>query len=444
MKSIKLLKSILIPALGITSIGIIPVVSTSCGEVHVSSVSLDKTSTTIGIGDAKTLSATILPENATDKTVIWSSNNESVATVDANGTITAVAEGTATITVTTNDGDKAVTCKVNVIDLSRYIGITANADSTLTLDNSGDNNPNLQYLTDGKSWSAYSTTIEINQGETLYLKGNNPTGWSQSANAYSCFSIDGNVFISGNVMGLLDNGAKPGEEGDITDIPCNYCFYELFRESTGITSVSEDFLPATTLKKYCYGSMFSGCTSLTTAPDLPAMTLTEGCYQYMFGGCSALTTAPEPPATSLHLYCYQSMFDGCTSLTTAPKLPATRLADKCYYCMFVGCSALTTAPELPATNLAILCYAYMFNECTSLTTAPELPATTLKDHCYSWIFYGCKKLNLIKIGYTGDYDSTYFNAWVSGVADSGTFYYNGTTQTAEDFKLPSGWTTEKF
>ena len=100
-------------------------------------------------------------------------------------------------------------------------------------------------------------------------------------------------------MGLLDNAAKSGEEGDITDIPCNYCFYDLFRDSTGITSVSEDFLPATTLKKYCYGSMFSGCTSLTTAPDLPAMTLTEGCYQYMFGGCSALTTAPDLPATAL-------------------------------------------------------------------------------------------------------------------------------------------------
>jgi uncharacterized protein YjdB len=77
MKTTRLLKSILIPALGISAIGTIATVSTSCGcgsknpdIVHVSSVSLDKTSMILAVGDTKTLTATVLPEKATDKSVV--------------------------------------------------------------------------------------------------------------------------------------------------------------------------------------------------------------------------------------------------------------------------------------------------------------------------------------------------------------------------------------
>ncbi|MEE0951781.1 MAG: InlB B-repeat-containing protein [Paludibacteraceae bacterium] len=80
----------------------------------VTGVSLNKTSTTLEIGGTETLTATIEPNNATNKNVAWSSSNTSVATVDANGLVTAVAAGTATITVTTEDGNKTATCAVTV------------------------------------------------------------------------------------------------------------------------------------------------------------------------------------------------------------------------------------------------------------------------------------------------------------------------------------------
>ena len=115
-------------------------------------------------------------------------------------------------------------------------------------------------------------------------------------------------------MALLDNGAKSGEEGDITDIPCNECFYFLFKDSKGITSVSGDFLSATNLKEGCYDEMFWNCTSLTTVPKLPATNLKECCYLGMFGLCSSLTTAPELPATTLAGCCYSWMFTCCNNL----------------------------------------------------------------------------------------------------------------------------------
>jgi uncharacterized protein YjdB len=81
--------------------------------IVVSGITLDKTELVLIVGDAAVqLTATVAPGNATDKTVTWSSDKTSVATVDATGKVTAVAEGTATITA--KAGDKTATCTVTV------------------------------------------------------------------------------------------------------------------------------------------------------------------------------------------------------------------------------------------------------------------------------------------------------------------------------------------
>ena len=82
--------------------------------VNVTEVNLNKTTLPLVVGSSETLVPTVTPSNATDKTVSWSSDNTSVATVDANGKVTAVAAGSATITVTTTDGGKTATCTVTV------------------------------------------------------------------------------------------------------------------------------------------------------------------------------------------------------------------------------------------------------------------------------------------------------------------------------------------
>ena len=81
--------------------------------IHVSSVSLNETSLDLLTGDRTTLTATVLPSNASDKTISWSSSNESVVTVK-NGKVTAISAGQATITVTTKDGGLTAFCTVNV------------------------------------------------------------------------------------------------------------------------------------------------------------------------------------------------------------------------------------------------------------------------------------------------------------------------------------------
>lgn len=96
--------------------------------IPVTGVELNKKSAAIKVGETDKLVATIVPENATDKTVTWKSSDEKVVTVK-DGTVTGVKAGTATITVATNDGDKTATCEVTVTE-STPTDVTYSADPT--------------------------------------------------------------------------------------------------------------------------------------------------------------------------------------------------------------------------------------------------------------------------------------------------------------------------
>jgi hypothetical protein len=84
------------------------------GNVYVTGIALNKSATTIFVGNTEQLTATITPSNATNKNTSWTSSDSSTATVSSNGLVTAVALGVATITVTTADGGFKATCTVTV------------------------------------------------------------------------------------------------------------------------------------------------------------------------------------------------------------------------------------------------------------------------------------------------------------------------------------------
>ena len=115
------------------------------------------------------------------------------------------------------------------------------------------------------------------------------------------------------------------------------------------------------------------------------------------------------------------------------------LPNFCYYGLFKDCTALKSAPMLPSMNLGEHCYQSMFEGCTGLETAPELPATTLAAACYGEMFRNASTLNYVKIGYTGNFSTTYFNDWLYGVASEGDVAYNGTDTTRGPSAIPVGW-----
>jgi formylglycine-generating enzyme required for sulfatase activity len=143
----------------------------------IASVKLDRTNLTLRIGKTATLTATVLPANAVNTNVTWSSDEPAVATVEG-GTVTAVAVGTATITVTTVTGDKMATCDVTVISVPPVDGMvwidpgTFMMGSPVTEPESYDNEFHHQVtLTQG----FYMGIYQVMQGQYQELTGSNPS-----------------------------------------------------------------------------------------------------------------------------------------------------------------------------------------------------------------------------------------------------------------------------
>lgn len=109
--------------------------------VAVSAVSVSPATATVKVGESVTLSATITPSDAAEKTITWTSSDDKVATVDA-GKVTGVAEGTATITATTKDGGKTAISTVTVskdAPASKEVVLEGNITSDMTI-NAADKN----------------------------------------------------------------------------------------------------------------------------------------------------------------------------------------------------------------------------------------------------------------------------------------------------------------
>lgn len=107
-------------------------VKVTAAEVAVESVTLDQSSLELIAGKEATLTATVKPDNATNRTVAWESNATNVATVDNNGKVTAKAEGTAIITA--KAGDKTATCTVTVTKADvKVTQITISGKNTLNV-----------------------------------------------------------------------------------------------------------------------------------------------------------------------------------------------------------------------------------------------------------------------------------------------------------------------
>jgi uncharacterized protein YjdB len=134
-------------------------VSLEDAPVAVTGVTLNKRSTEIIVGNNETLTATVAPDDATDKTVTWTTSDESIATVDENGKVTAVAEGTATITAIA--GDKTATCTVNTA-IPLYIQIAY-----------GDYDTMLNFTKCNDTYTYKSGEMFVDGGATLTKSGNN-------------------------------------------------------------------------------------------------------------------------------------------------------------------------------------------------------------------------------------------------------------------------------
>ncbi len=283
-------------------------------DVVVTGVTLNKNTVTLVVNASETLTALVSPANATNKAVTWSSSNETIATVSDTGEVRGVGKGTATITVTTEDGNETDTCEVTVAnfveveynDLETWIRNTAvpNAVNHVKVMNV----PASAF--EGYS-SAWRIKIDNNDGKKFFLKIGSVQGTLTSIGErafYGVFELTG-----------LDISACT----DVTLIG-----REAFRGCNPLRTIE---LPGNlqTIGR----SAFRECGSLTTI-ELPGNLQTIGIMAFKY--CGSLTTIELPG----NLQTIGNMaFALCDSLTTI-ELPAN--LETIWYDAFFACSSLTS------------------------------------------------------------------------------------------------------
>lgn len=162
--------------------------------VHPSAVKLNKTEATRYAGGLVDLKAKVIPAGATNKDVTWTSSNETVAKVDANGRVTVLAEGETTITVTTVDGGLEDKCKLTVDPIPGGAVFTATDFNNSTADE-----PLLILQQDWSSSTVYfrraSGTVDLN-GHTIkyvYMQNNDPDKVIGLRNGIISHRLDGDA-----------------------------------------------------------------------------------------------------------------------------------------------------------------------------------------------------------------------------------------------------------
>ena len=157
--------------------------------VHVTGVSLDKSTDTVAVGSTTTLTETVTPSNATDKSVSWSTSDSSVATVSG-GVVTGVSAGTAIITVITTDGGYTDTCTVTVTGGGGQTWETLYNDEVHV----ESSNPNYIYISGYTTPFEADTTYRVTWDGVAYVC---QSFYDANAPFYDHYAIGNTVFGGG-------------------------------------------------------------------------------------------------------------------------------------------------------------------------------------------------------------------------------------------------------
>jgi hypothetical protein len=282
----------------------------------------------------------------------------------------------------------------------------AQANSTVGMVSTLETAPNFEYSTDGVTWQEWGhttadgthtfDTITIGEiGDRVYLRGDNPNGLANlAAEAFSNFHLTGAINGGGNVMSLLDKTMA------LTEVPaCGFAaLFIIMGEGIEPALLTPPLMDTiTTIGVYGCSSMYSGCTSLTSAASMPFLTTIgeNGCHG-MYYGCTSLTSAADMPAlTSIGESGCNEMYSGCTSLTSAADMPAlTSIGANGCDGMYSGCTSLTAAADMPLLiTIGDSGCASMYSSCTSLTAAADMPLLiTIGNSGCDGMYYDCTSL----------------------------------------------------
>lgn len=404
--------------------------------ISVTSVELNLKTLDMKIGESSNLSATVNPANATNKNVNWTSSNESVATVDESGNVTAVGEGTADITVETVDGNTTATCTVKVEKVSvssitlnktgaeleeeetlaltatitpsnasyKTVNWTSDNESVATVDENGKvtaisvGTAKITATADGKtatcsitvkekvihveSITLTKTKVEMLEGESFRLYAtvypsnatNGTVTWTSSDNTVA--TVDGN----GNVSLIAEGTATITATADGKTATCTVT---VMPKTSG--ALTYNFYVDTAYVTKCDNSKIGSDGRVVIPNEYAGYKITEIGYE-AFRDCTNLksVTIGQNVGTI-----GRNAFYGCTGLTSIT-IPSN--VKQVYSRAFEGCSGLTSVTLEDGIEKI---YEYVFCDCTSLT---EITIPNSVTEIGLGAFYSCTSLSTVTIG----------------------------------------------
>ena len=270
--------------------------------VRVSGVTLDKSELSIKEGDTETLVASVLPYNASNKNVTWSSSDDSVATVD-NGVVSGVAVGNTNITVTTEDGGYTAQCATSV---KNYKVITYTATAKLpetTSTSSGGLHTNSFSGTSGQKLTMVSHTFDNGVGTVTF---NGDIAKFGDYAFYTCSGIR-SIVIPDSVTYIGNNAFQHCTSLTAMNIPDSVESIgdAAFYGCSGLTSID---IPDSVTS--IGASAFTICYKLTSCTISNGVT-SIGDYTFLY--CSGLTSIDIPDSVTSIGY---GAFQRCSGLTS--------------------------------------------------------------------------------------------------------------------------------
>ena len=388
--------------------------------IPVESIELNKTELELKKGESSTLSATVLPTNATNPTVSWLSSNSEIASVNQNGKVTALTGGEAIITA--KAGDKTAECKVSIsvpatsvfvdkTSVEMHPSETIQLVATILPDDMTDSiiwsssDPYVASVNNSGKVTAHNkgaATIVVTAGDfsascEVKVSANNDDVISfmdpnVKAKLVAAFDSDGDGELSYNEAEAVSSGDDlKAALGTIK----TYKSFDEFQYFSGITSIPNsmfenwNLLSSVTLPQglaIIPDSCFKGCVKIQSI-IVPETVSTIGLRAFM--DCSSLCTINIPNAVTR---IGEEAFSNCSKLSSFICIPEGVTVIETG--TFSGCISLTKI-SIPKSVQRIQKRA--FADCESLSSAIVIPeqVTEIED----WVFSGCSSIPSITIPY---------------------------------------------
>ena len=388
-------------------------------QAKITGITVNPVTAVIQIGETTQLTATIAPNNVTEK-ITWKSSNTDVAKVNRNGLVTGVAKGKAIITAQNPAGTIKATCTVTVGKAT--LMIASPKGNYLRSNVAKDKIESIKFQKGQVPTSGIIEQFDASEAEDSSIIGYYTD--EDSNDMYELIfvsntNIEANTnssYLFYDLRNLKEIAFDNFDTSQVTNM------YWMFSRSRSLTSL--DLSKFDTSQVTNMDSMFWECKSLTSL-DLSNFDTSQVTSMYfMFSQCNRLTSLDLSKFNTSQVTDMYGMFYECSRLTSLDlsNFDTSQVTSMEY--MFSECSRLTSLDVSKFDTSQVTNMGDMFYECSSLTSLDVSKFNTSQVTDMRFMFYDCINLKSI---YVSEYDEETEKGWTTkNVTDSGDMFTGAT------------------